>query len=341
MISILLPIRNEANFIRQTLDSILAQDYPRAQMEILIADGMSTDGTREILSDYQKTNPQIQVIDNPQQIVPTGLNLAIQCTQGNVLLRIDGHTTIAPDYVTRCVETLHRSGAQNVGGCMTAIGQNRFAQAVAVATSTPFGVGNSRFHYSQHEQWVDSVYMGTWPREVFQQIGLFDEELVRDQDDEFNDRLREHGGKILLNPEIHSEYAVRSNLPTLWKQYVQYGYWKVRVLQKHPRQMSIRQFVPPALVSSLLVTTVLAVAAPWGWIPLAIIAGAYLGSNLVASLSAAANHGWQHLPALPICYSALHLSYGLGFLAGLVKFWNRWDDKEGRVPEIGSTALWN
>jgi len=334
LISIILPIRNEAGFIRQSLDAILAQDYPQDQIEILIADGMSTDKTREIVLTYQQNHPQIRIFDNPKKIVPTALNAAIRQAKGDIIIRIDGHTLIAPDYIRKCVETLYRTGADNVGGCMTADGTTAFGKAVAIATSTPFGVGNSKFHYGQAEEETDSVYMGAWPNQVFNRIGLFDEELVRDQDDEFNYRLREKGGKIILNPDISSVYTTRSSPITLWKQYFQYGLWKIRVLQKHPKQMSLRQFIPPLFVFSLLISILLALATSWGKWLLFLIAFSYLIANFAAAIVTASKNGWKHLPHLPLTFLILHLSYGLGFLAGLIKFWNRWGDKIGKVPQF-------
>lgn len=334
MISIIIPIRNEENFIQQTIDSILAQDFPQSEVEIIVADGMSADLTRKIVASYQQIYPSIKLVDNPGKIVPTGFNRALRQSNGDIVVRIDGHTIIAHDYISKCVEVLHRSGAENVGGKMNAVGQNKFAKAVAIATSSPFGVGGSRFHYSDQEEWVDSVYMGAWPRRVFEKIGLFDEELVRDQDDEFNYRLRENGGRILLSPEIKSEYSVRSSPKSLWKQYFQYGYWKVRVLQKHPKQMSVRQFVPPAFVFGLVVSLILAIFTWFGRYLLALIIALYLITNLCASLYSSLKRGWSHIFALPIIYAILHLSYGSGFLAGLVKFANRWGDKAGKVPNL-------
>ena len=335
-VTILLPIRNEAAFIERGLRAILAQDYP-GEMEILIADGLSTDNTRQIIHKLAALHPQIsvQVIDNPGQIVSTGINIALKHTTGDIIIRVDGHTLIAPDYVRQCVETLQRTNADNVGGKMNAIGSNPFGKAVTLATSTPFGIGGGRFHYSNDEEWVDTVYMGAWPRRVFEKIGLFDEELVRDQDDEFNYRLREQGGKILLSPAIKSEYTVRSTPRALWRQYFQYGYWKVRVLQKHPRQMSLRQFVPPAFVLALLGSALLALF-PVLRLPSLVVPLMYLAANLFASLWTASRRGWHYLPLLPIIFAILHLSYGLGFLIGLVKFWNRWADKTGNVPAWSS-----
>jgi len=165
--------------------------------------------------------------------------------------------------------------------------------------------------------------MGAWPRRVFEKIGMFDEELVRDQDDEFNYRLRENGGRILLCPKIKSEYTVRSTPKALWKQYYQYGFWKVRVLQKHPRQMSLRQFVPPAFILALLLSVLLAFSSFLRPLCLAIPI-LYLLANLPASIYTAFQAGWQYLPLLPVIFVILHLSYGSGFLVGLFKFSGRW-----------------
>jgi succinoglycan biosynthesis protein ExoA len=333
-VTIIMPVRNEAEYITSNLYAFRNQKYETSSMEILITDGMSTDNTREIIYDFILDHPHldIKILDNPGKIVPIGINIALSHAKGEIIVRVDGHTRIARDYVRHCVEVLQKTNAENVGGKMNAIGRNAFGKAVALATSTPFGIGGGRFHYSDKEEWVDTVYMGAWPRRVFEKVGLFDEELVRDQDDEFNYRLRAAGGKILLSPKIKSEYTVRSTVSSLWRQYYQYGYWKVRVLQKHPRQMSLRQFVPPTFVFALLVSLMFTFITPRGIWFLALIAGAYLAANLSASIITAARKGWNYLALLPVTFSMLHISYGLGFLAGLIKFWNRWGDRQGKVP---------
>lgn len=338
-VSILIPIRNEAAYIERCLDAVLHQDYS-GEMECLVADGMSTDATRQIVQAYQQKYANLQMVDNPGKIVPTGLNRLIPLAKGDIIIRVDGHTILAPDYVRQCVETLHRSGADNVGGRMNAGGATLFGKTVALATSTPFGIGGGRFHYSEREEWVDTVYMGAWPRRVFEKLGLFDEELMRDQDDEFNYRLRAAGGKILLSPDIKSEYTVRSTPKGLWRQYFQYGFYKVRVLQKHPRQMSLRQFVPPMFVLSLLASALLAAFPAVRWFSL-VVPTAYLAANLGASVFTALRVKKAdrrplsaHDLLLPLAFAILHLSYGLGFLLGLFKFWNRWGDKQGKVPAI-------
>jgi succinoglycan biosynthesis protein ExoA len=333
-VSVILPIRNEAAGIEHGLRALLAQDYPIERIEIWIADGISTDDTCTIIHDFATLHPQMKIhlLDNPRKIVPTGMNIALRQAKGEIIIRVDGHTRIGPDYIQQCVETLQRTNGDNVGGRMNAIGINSFGKAVAIATSTPFGIGGGRFHYSEKEEWVDTVYMGAWPRRVFEKVGLFDEELVRDQDDEFNYRLRAAGGRIYLNAQIKSEYTVRSTPSALWRQYYQYGYWKVRVLQKHPRQMSLRQFVPPAFVLALLASAVLALSPTLRPLSLT-VPMLYVVANLFASVITSAKRGWRHLPLLPLVFAILHLSYGSGFLVGLLKFWNRWGDRRGKVPD--------
>ncbi|MEN4100807.1 MAG: glycosyltransferase [Anaerolineaceae bacterium] len=357
LVTLILPIRNESACIELSLGATLIQDYPASRTEILIVDGMSDDDTRQkmraLIDSSHSARPSIRILDNPGKIVPIGLNLALQQAKGEIIIRVDGHTRIAPDYVRQCVEALQRTDADNVGGKMNAVGKDFFSNAVALATSVPFGIGGGRFHYSDKEEWVDTVYMGAWPRRVFEKIGLFDEELVRDQDDEFNYRLRAAGGKILLSPKIISEYTVRASSSALWRQYFQYGFWKVRVLQKHPGQMSLRQFVPPAFVLSLIASIlfaltsflhpsliVLLLPAPYFLLLSLFIPLSYLLANLTASLWTVItkDHTVHNTPfskvytifLLSVVFSILHLSYGLGFWAGLVKFWNRWADKTGR-----------
>lgn len=327
-VTVIMPIRNESDFIERSLGAVLAQDYPHTSMEVLIADGMSTDDTRAIVERTAAGTPDITVtiVDNPGQIVPTGFNAALNKAKGEIIVRVDGHTLIERDYVRQCVETLQRTGADNAGGRMDPVSSTTFGQAVALATSSPFGVGGARFHYSDQEEWVDTVYMGAWPRRVFDRIGPFDAELVRNQDDEFNYRLRSSGGKILLNPAIRSTYYNRSTWKALWRQYFQYGYWKIRVLQKHPLQMRARQFVPPAFAAALVGSAgLMALWRPARWL-FGFVVGAYAAANLVASgLTAKRARGNAGL-WLPLVFATLHLSYGLGFWRGMIAFFDRWTD---------------
>jgi glycosyltransferase involved in cell wall biosynthesis len=244
-VSLILPIRNEATHIRGCLQSIAQQDFPHEQMEIIIADGLSTDDTKEVVEAFKPSDIPLIWLDNPGKIVPTGLNLAIRQARGEIIIRVDGHTILAPDYVRECVRALQRSKAENVGGRMKPVGKNTFGKAVALATSSPFGIGGGRFHYSTQEEWVDTVYLGACPKEVFQKVGLFDEELVRDQDDEFNYRLREAGGKILLSPMINSWYSVRSQPKDLWRQTINMAYGRCAFFRSIPGKCAGASLYPP------------------------------------------------------------------------------------------------
>jgi glycosyltransferase involved in cell wall biosynthesis len=331
-VSVIMPIFNESDSIKTSLGAVLTQVYPENRLQIIVVDGMSNDGTRQIVRELQKNHSNLLLIDNPGKIVSIAINRSLMYAYGDVIIRIDGHTEVAPDYIIQCVMELYRTNADNVGGKMTAIGKGVFGEAVAIATSSVFGVGNSMFHYSVREEWVDTVYMGAWPIRVFEEIGLFDEELVRNQDDEFNYRLRDGGGRILLSPRIKSLYTTRNTPMSLWKQYYQYGYWKVRVLQKHPLQMKSRQFLPLFFVSALLTFALLSPLNNSARIGLICVIGSYLVTCLGVSFWKAYKKSWRYLCILPFVYSILHISYGSGFLFGLFCFANRWRDRVGKVP---------
>ena len=325
-VTIIMPIRNEAGYIERSLGAVLSQNYPPERMEVLVIDGMSTDGTREIVKrmmDHTTTDSRLQttdtpvliLLDNPSLIVPTALNIGLKHARGDVIIRVDGHCEIAPDYVRRCVEVLQQTGADCVGGLQRAVGQGWVGHAIALATSSPFGVGSARFHYHERPGWVDTVYLGAYRREVFDRIGVFDEELVRNQDDEFNFRLIQAGGKIWLDPSIRSVYYSRASLKSLWRQYFQYGFYKVRVIQKRKAVPSWRHLVPATFVLGLAGSILLAIITVQPLWALC-VAGPYALANLLASLWTA-RKDWKTLPLLPLAFATLHLSYGIGFLWGL------------------------
>jgi glycosyltransferase involved in cell wall biosynthesis len=331
-VTVVMAIYNEAQHINKALDAVLNQDYPSDRVEVIIADGMSSDSTRSIVKSISKIHYNIQLIDNDIKIVSSGLNKAIQIARGDIIIRVDGHTIIASDYILQCVNCLQRTGADNVGGKMNACGESIFGEAVAVATSCWFGIGSGRFHYSDKEEWVDTVYLGAWRRNIFQRVGLFDEELVRNQDDEFNYRIREQGGKILLSPDIKSKYEVRSTPRGLFLQYYQYGYWKVRIFQKHPKQMRFTHFVPLVFVLALIASIIISIISTKGIFAFVLLLGLYFLINNLISVYLTVKKQFKYYLLLPFVFSILHFSYGLGFLCGLFKFCNRWGDKNGRVP---------
>lgn len=319
-ISIVIPCRNEAAFIERCVASILRQRVGEHSIEVILSDGMSDDGTRDILDRLAAEDSRVHVVDNPRRIVSTGLNAAIQAASGQIILRMDAHTEYAPDYVLQCLRTLEKTGADNVGGPWVAKGEGYLSRAIAAAFQSPFAVGGARSHDPEYEGEVDSVYLGCWRREIFDRIGFFDEELVRNQDDEFNLRLVRSGGRIWQSPEIRSWYQSRTSLRDLFRQYLQYGYWKVRVIQKHRLPASIRHLAPAGFITALVV---LAAASSLGTIPayaLVIIVAAYVFGVAAASVIAAAHHDLSVLPVLPLVFGCYHFGYGLGFLRGMLDF---------------------
>lgn len=324
-VSIVMPVRNESNFIAKSLQRVLEQNYPCDRFEVIVADGCSTDATPSIIESFKPRHPNLKLIINPGKIAPTGLNAAIAEARGEVIVRIDGHCEIAPDYVLCCVTHLRNAQVDGVGGPLETVGSTSTAQAIAAAMSSSFGVGGAAFRTVKNKTILtDTVAFPAYTRAIIERAGLFDEELVRNQDDEYNYRLRKLGAKILLAADVKARYYSRGTLWKLSRQYFQYGYWKVRVLQKHPRQMSWRQFAPPIFVASLIAASLLACLIPFGLYVLAIIFCCYLTANLLASIWTAHKNRWSYLFLLPAVYGSLHLSYGLGFLAGLIRFAHRW-----------------
>ncbi len=333
LVSLIMPVRNEADFIGRCLDAVVGQDYPAGLLEIIIADGMSDDRTRNIITSYQERHPNISLIDNPERIAATALNRAIRKSAGEVVIRVDGHCEIARDYVSRCVAHLQKDGVDAVGGPITTVGQTAVARAIAVAMSSTFGVGDSGFRVLKDEtRFVDTIAFPAYKRDLIERAGLCDEELVRNQDDEYNYRLRSLGAKLLLAADVQSTYYSRSSLKSLWRQYFQYGYWKVRVLQKLPRQMQLRQFIPPLFVGTLFAGVAMMPFSSFGMIVFGIPFGLYLVANLIASVITGARNNRRVAGLLPIVFLILHISYGAGFLTGLIRFWNRWSDRVGGVP---------
>jgi glycosyltransferase involved in cell wall biosynthesis len=294
-------------------------------MEILIVDGISTDDTREIVLGLAKQHGNIRLIDNPKGIAPTALNLGLAEARGEIIVRVDGHCEIATDYVRRCVEHLTNDGVDAVGGPIETVGETRTAKMIALAMSSPFGVGGSSFRtLKDRAQLVDTVAFPGFTRAAIEKAGPFDEELVRNQDDEYSYRLRKLGGRIMLSPKLRSRYYSRSSLSTLWRQYFQYGYWKVRVMQKHWQQMRAYQFAPAVFVSLLSLALILSPFSSVARIMFVAMASTYAATNVVVSLRTLTRNSWKGLPALIASFAVLHFAYGFGFLGGLAYFWNCW-----------------
>jgi cellulose synthase/poly-beta-1,6-N-acetylglucosamine synthase-like glycosyltransferase len=317
---VIVPARNEEEYIERCLDSLLNQRYERNAYEIIVVNGMSEDNTKQLILNYMHQTPNIFLLDNPHRYTSYALNLGIKTSQGDVIIILGAHSFARPDFIEANLRCLQKTGADCVGGPIETIGETFVARAIALAMSSPFGVGNALFRYSHKEGYVDTVSFGAYPRAVFKKVGLFDETFIRDQDDEFNYRLRKAGGKIFITPKIRSSYYSRASLRKLWLQYFEYGYWKVRVLQKHPRMFMVRQLVPLAFVSSLILSTALGIFNRASFLVFLLVLASYLTVSLAVSLVLSCKRGWNYFPILPLVFGCLHLSYGLGFLSGLVRF---------------------
>ena len=316
-VTLLIPMRNEEHHIARCLDSILANDYPKDCLEIMVIDGMSTDRSRKIIQGYAKRYRFLRLVDNPKRIAPAALNIGIKEARGEIVVRMDAHTLYASDYIRRCVELLRTTEAANVGGLQRAVGTNYISNAIAVATTTPFGIGNAYFRYAEKQMLVDTVYLGAWCKSTLKALRGFNEEWVANEDYELNYRLRKAGEKILLSPEIKCWYYVRPSLKALAHQYFRYGFWKIKMLVAYPDSLRWRQLAPPALVVALLLSLCIF---PMNQTLGVGIPSLYLSYNLIASIWSAYRNGWKFLPLLPIIFITIHLIWGTGFLAGLFKW---------------------
>lgn len=338
-VSVVIPCRNEARFIGPCLDSILASAYPADALEVLVVDGESTDNTRRRVLEYSAKDARVRLLENPKRIVPAALNIGIQEASGDVIVRMDAHVIYPPEYVPRLVAALAETGADNVGGCMITLPADgtAVAQAIAIGLSHPFGVGNAHFRIGAREQRsVDTVPFGCFPRDVFRRVGLFDEEMVRNQDDEFNNRILRSGGKVLLIPDVVCYYYARGSYRQLSRMFFQYGAFKPLAARKAGRIMTVRQLVPAAFVVGLVGS---ALAGLW-WPPMlwltATIAGTYAAAVLTVAMRTAKSHGRRCAIALTGVFPVVHFSYGIGFLRG---FWSGISGRMGRWRDPAAVPL--
>jgi len=331
-VAVVVPCRNEVRHIEAVIRSILSQDCTGLQLEILIADGASTDGTREILDRITATHPQVRIIHNPAGYVSTGLNLAIAAARSEIIVRMDAHTSYAPDYIRQCVAALLETGADNVGGPARTQATTLIQRAIAAAYHSRFACGGARFHDISYEGYVDTVTYGCWYKSTLERLGLFDEALIRNQDDELNFRITRAGGKVWQTPKIVSWYHPRGSLAALFRQYFQYGFWKVAVIRKHGMPAAFRHLLPAAFVLSVLALSLgslLMVSSRTriaGEISAALLATAVIPYTIAAVCSAAfliPRHGFLVSALSPLVFATYHVSYGSGFLRGLYYFRKR------------------
>lgn len=316
LVSIVVAARNEERHLPACLDALLAQDYPRDRLEILVMDGGSTDRTRETAATYMAADQRIQVLDNPERIAATAFNHGIRASRGEYVGVMSGHGIPAPDYVARAVRDLQQTQAWAVGGKIVRRSRTPVQRAIAMASSSPFGVGNAAHNYASTAQAAETVFPGMWPRWVFDRVGWFDASLVRNQDDELSYRIRRAGGLIWYDPMIRVAYEPRSTLGSFFSQYRQYGYWRVRVLELHPAALQLRQLVPAAWLLGVAASA-LGFALRNRLRLLAIPSiGGYLGLMSAVAVRSGDGHGGaaRMLAAL----MAMHVAYGWGVLHGLV-----------------------
>lgn len=322
-VSVIMPCREEKKYIARALTSILANDYPRERLEVLVVDGMSEDGTRGIVADFARNHPCIKLLDNPRRTTPAALNIGIAQARGDIIVRVDAHSTYPQNYISSLVAWQEKTGADNVGGIWRILpGSDRpLAKAIALGLAHPFGVGNAHYRIGASEpRWVDTVPFGCYRREVFTDIGVFDEDHVRTEDDEFNLRLRKSGGRSLLVPEIVIDYYARESLSKLWRMYYYYGFFKPLVAKKLGLVLSLRHVIPSLFVLALVLSSILGWWVPWVRMPGFLALAAYI----VADIGFACAAGWRQGPAvsawLALVFPTLHCSYGLGFLKGFLDF---------------------
>lgn len=323
MISVIVPIYNEEKYIDKCVQSIINQDFPKDDMEVLFVDGMSTDRTREILEKWAVSYPFLHVIDNPKRIVPPAMNIGIRAAHGDIIIRLDAHAIFPNNYfseLTRNLELLH---ADNVGGtCRTLpVNDTPICKSIAVVVSNRFGVGNSHFRIGTSEiRQVDTVPFGCYRRALFDEIGYFDEQLIRNQDDEFNGRITKHGGKIFLLPNLVIDYFARDSVRKVWSMFYQYGLFKPLVNKKLGSPATLRQFFPMFFVLGLVFGLALSFVSKWiCCIYLAIIALYLLLGFVIGVKSAVKEHCWPMAFQLPMLFAVLHCSYGVGYLRGILK----------------------
>jgi glycosyltransferase involved in cell wall biosynthesis len=322
-VSIICPVYNEEKFIDRCILSILAQDYPKDSLEVLFIDGRSTDRTRELVEKYTKEHDYIRLLDNPQQVVPYALNKGVKESTGEVVMRIDGHCEYPTNYVSELVRYLYELDADNVGGVWNTqpAKETAICQAIALASSHPFGVGGSMHKIGASEiMETDTVPFGCYKREVFEKTGLFDTDLVRNQDDEFNGRLLNMGGKIFLIPQVIINYTARDSICKMRKMYYQYGLYKPLVNKKLGAPATIRQFFPLIFVLGLFVGGIMSCFFPWALQLYVAILAIYLIIGLVVGgMGAIRTHKPIMALLMPYVFFNVHLSYGFGYLRGIFK----------------------
>ena len=338
-VTIAMPCRDEEAYIERCVRSVLAQDYPADRMEVLVADGMSMDATREILLRLVAEDPRIRVVDNAARIQAAGLNECIRRARGEVIVRMDVHADYAPDYVRKCVEVLERTGADNVGGAQRPAARTFFQRCVAAALASPLGIGGASYRDPDREGFVDTVWSGAFRRRVFETVGLFDPAAITNEDAELNQRIIEEGGRVFLSRDIVAHYYPRESMRALARQYFKYGQGRARTLVKRRRLLGLRPVLPFLWLASEAV-----LVATWPWQPLAPWSlGAYFLAAGAEAVRVGRREGVAAIPVVWAIFPVLHVSHGAGFAAGLVKYllhpdWEQTAERVGAPPTTEAHA---
>lgn len=318
-VSIVIPCYNEQSTIRFLLEALREQTFPRAEMEVIISDGMSTDNTRGEIAAFQKDFPDldVRVVDNMQRSIPSAVNRAIDSSRGEIIVRLDAHSKPYPDYVENCVKALEAKRGDNVGGVweIRAGAKTWIAESIAVAAAHPLGVGDALYRHAKQAAEADTVPFGSFQRALIDKVGLFDESLLTNEDYEFNARVRKAGGRIWLDPSIRSIYFARATLLELARQYWRYGYWKWRMLRRYPKTLRWRQALPPLFVLSLLGLALGSVIFPFAKYVLIFELLLYFFVCFLAGIQARLRLRKPFLSfGLPLAIPVMHIAWGSGLL---------------------------
>jgi len=320
---VIVPCYNEQTTIALLLDALDKQTYPRQYMEVIIADGLSTDGTRQVIEAYQLAHPQLKivVVDNNRRIIPAGLNQAIRSSSGEYIVRLDAHSVPYPDYIERCVTALQAKLGDNVGGVweIQPARNSWMARSIAASASHPLGVGDAYYRYTGSAKPVDTVPFGAFRRTLVDKVGFFDETLLTNEDYEFNVRIRQANGQVWLDPAIRSIYFARPTWASLLRQYWRYGFWKGQMLRRYPHTLRWRQALPPLFVVSLISLLVLGIWYPTAHVLLFVELLVYFSALLYVAIDLATKKkDFMLLVGVPLAIGSMHLSWGAALLSSLV-----------------------
>lgn len=328
-VSVVIPVRNEAAFIEINLEALRSQDYPLGRIEVVIADGRSEDATREIVNavaerwkrDGAAGACSVVLVDNPERVMPTGVNAAIRVATGDLVLLLGGHAKLPPSYIRECVQVLMETDVDGTGGAVESVSRGTVGEAIAALMSSPFGIGNSDFRTARgggKPVPADTLPFPVFRRQVYERVGLYNPHMIRHQDYEFNYRVRQAGGRMLLIPGLKATYHVRSSLRVLWRQYWQYGVYKGRFLRRFPKSVRLRHLVPPLFTMSVVIAGVAAPSGPLGRLALLALLLPYAFFVMAAVVSFALAGQWRVALLAPAVMFCLHFGYGLGIWFGLL-----------------------